>query len=536
MQQQKTLPELRARHQEWKEKTKRGLEVALQGLSPFSEKEAELIATVRRTMYTLIYEEQSELKNLDPFCPYLSIVDGEGNRNIAYISELMKSCQMVQHTRPIAKDREEVRGCFKDLLHTKEKTLDDTTEEVVALFCEALLNKLFSRETKLRYHHLLLSSFVEQEDDAFLQSYIATYVANDRWEQFLLREKELFRVLFDFEYDALDERQKAIYASARKLFLGLINEEQKLHGMPFVSIYTQKGECNTNYWIEALDAASRKQRERPFADRRSLATYSDFDVIEVNSAPPKTDVDGITDITGTREGAVVRIFCEAVLHTLQELAKPLEHTRKNFEEELTYFQNSYCQALVAINSMRGFTEEYAKKLKIPYAPADTQTTFSPRKSVAHPFLQKCQLFEEEVATIPGAKKLSRATVVDEDAYFQQFYVYRARLKGAIDALATFQGTCALFAKSLYPPQEAKRSISALALSLHKPVKSTSSMPLLAEEQQEQAATPSPRIHEINPVKLEEQMPLLQAAQKALQLAYDLMEQDVVATKLDEVAL
>lgn len=404
----KRRDEMEAIYNDWIDKEQAYIEQRVGSLEELTAEQQELIPRIRQSIFTALYHEQDARKKQDPFQPFFSICNAEGQKNASYHASLMQAKTRQQTEKTHQERIKKITGLIDDHLAKKgihiaklqpdEKRLvqaakiatvearlkasyDETTgcpSDTIAFEFEML--KALSRGSPFA---TAFSSW--EEVHAELEASQAKQLADKKWAEYSKKEESVFEELHGFAYNTLSEKEKAFYNGVRAAIYRVIYEEQAAD-LPFHSIYNKEGDLNEDYWIDKLDALAKKNRETPLEDHYALKHYTDYDVLRTNTAPPKTKADGITDDSRLRTtGAITPDFCAAVLTNIKQYARTIKqrvtpqtcvephpeanHTIFNAqsvttEEKILFLLDEYCEALGHTHYIRGHTQMLLTKMNI----------------------------------------------------------------------------------------------------------------------------------------------------------------------------
>ncbi len=394
-------------YDEWLEKEQEYIELRLgYSFDELTDKELDLIPLIRQTIFSVLYQEQEELKAQDPFHAFLSIASIDGSKNSGYYPSLMQVNQRDQNRSSAQQRAEKTNRLYEENL--KERGYDfakmsQRDKELVrasqAAFLEARLSVICDESQEMFYENISLqfevlaagvkssslsSTMTSWEEKRCQQDVVrAKDEADKKWALYAKREAVAFEQLYGYKLKNLSDDQRMFCNVVRSSIYQLIYEEQS-EDLPFVSICNERGELNEEYWIDRLNAQARKNRETPIEEPWHFKDFRDYDVVRINTAPPKAKADGITDANRMRiTGAVTPDFCRNVLESIrmyaQDVQKKVVSARTSAEvnynevfgaealtldEKIIYLQNEFCEALAQTHYLRGHTQGVLNKLNI----------------------------------------------------------------------------------------------------------------------------------------------------------------------------
>ncbi len=398
----------------WLDKESEAIEQEFGFIDDLPEEQVALISFVRQSIFTTLYEEQDKLKAQDPYHPFLSVCDANGEKNTEYYKYIEKREKATAELKKPLNQKKIRRfegfqaqnltnnGVQTAKLSTNEAELIDKT---VAAVTQTFLNLSLEEPTKMDKDYFLFdliqSKVALLQDEKALtnleysrrqtEEYIAKDIANDIWKAYSNKENKTFEQVYGFSLERMDPKLRSFRMTLRKIFYKLIYNEQPGEGFPFVSICNRNGVLNESYWIDMLNAQARRNNEKPSEDYCDLEKLPDCEIIRINSAPAQAKEDGITDSTNLRQtGAITPKFCRDVLASMKQFSTetkeyftqsdtitgqndPLKtiflSTSLSLYEKIRLLQDEFSDTLAFTNYARGYSKGLLEKLNITYNPS-----------------------------------------------------------------------------------------------------------------------------------------------------------------------
>ncbi len=420
--------------------------------STLSPEQTSIAQTTRLVIFRLIHEEQQALKEQDAFLPFLSIWNAQGEKNSQYKAQMLAN--QMKKFREIKKETmgktnefiDRVESLFKEHLAEKkwsyqdlkkpEQLLADAAKESAF---QALLKALYTEPNALfEDHSHLYSTTISYEKGSNIQYWeqleelkqktIASNLTREKWQKYSYRENELFEELYGYKRQNLSPEMQELALTVRTITFKIIYEEQEEIGdpfpsLPFASIYDKDGGMNSDYWIDLLDAKTKRMGEKPPGEKIYLKECCDYDIMRILHAPPEEE--GTISTTGLRKnGALTPLFCDEVLQNLLKLsdhvkskldlnsnATDSEHLQAIFqsnklsrEEQILCFQNEFCDVLSTMYYLQGDSASLFKLMKIHFKKISPRLLFlaedpTNKEGTKHDLFSEISSMEEECETI-----------------------------------------------------------------------------------------------------------------------------------------
>lgn len=491
---ERQLPEMQALYDAWQVKEAQYLKEYGFDLEKLNGSQTDLRECMRETVFELFFTEQIERAGTRPSEPFISIWDHQGRKNPEYsnflvnlrrrkshgkekrnpldpkaIEKIEKMYQATMGENGMKKSTKETETGRLSVLEAHYQFLSQDSEahvEEALLLLEHILYLLKNGETKLSSQAKAqkiskwegeLAQKTEQDKQKKEKRLLdkAVKEMTIQWNAFSKREEDIFESLYEEGFKSLSVQETDLVNAVKRSVYRVIHEEQaaitkKFGPLPFYSIFNPKGELNTRYWVDELDARARKNGEKPFEEYRSLDKFSDYDVVNARYSLQSTQLRG-QDARGMRleTGGIIPAFCEKIVNHMgvesggmiktaaERLAKPGGASQQSItdkselyeaifageeftlEEKMKVFVNAFCQALVNVHYMRGETQKFCALMGDHYQNPSPRLLFQTTEGFESFCSDIQQWLQPLVEPTDNSKKLGGVTLAGEQGVLDE---------------------------------------------------------------------------------------------------------------------